>query len=79
MGQLDDLLTWHRVDPPDSRERVRNEQVQSQYQGNRNPFIDHPQLVQLLFGEQYGEIFGSCPEEPDGENKGEISANGEIN
>ena len=42
MGLLSTLLAWHQTDPPDARERERNEVVYS-FQGNRNPFIDHPQ------------------------------------
>ena len=39
---LSTLLAWHQADPPDARERERNEVVYS-FQGNRNPFIDQPQ------------------------------------
>lgn len=42
MGLLSTLLAWHQADPPDAAERARNEVIQS-FQGNRNPFIDHPE------------------------------------
>ncbi|WP_312917122.1 endonuclease [Stenotrophomonas sp.] len=42
MGLLSTLLQWHQADPPTARERERNEVVYS-FQGNRNPFIDHPE------------------------------------
>ncbi|MEN5117999.1 endonuclease [Luteimonas sp. TWI662] len=42
MGLLSTLLAWHQADPPDAAERARNEVVYS-FQGNRNPFVDHPQ------------------------------------
>lgn len=42
MGLLSTLLAWHAADPPDARERARNDVVYS-FQGNRNPFIDHPE------------------------------------
>ena len=42
MGLLSTLLDWHQADPPDAAERVRNEVIFS-FQGNRNPFIDHPE------------------------------------
>ena len=47
MGLLSVLLEWHRQDPPDARECLRNSVVY-QYQGNRNPFIDHPEWVSRL-------------------------------
>lgn len=42
MGLLSTLIAWHQADPPDDAERARNEVVYS-FQGNRNPFIDHPE------------------------------------
>ncbi|MCF5932996.1 endonuclease, partial [Xanthomonas perforans] len=36
------LLAWHQADPPDDAERARNEVIFS-FQGNRNPFVDHPE------------------------------------
>ncbi len=42
MGLLSTLLGWHQADPPTVAERERNEVIYS-FQGNRNPFIDHPE------------------------------------
>lgn len=42
MGLLSTLLAWHTQDPPDTAEQARNEVIFS-FQGNRNPFIDHPE------------------------------------
>ncbi len=42
MGLLSTLIEWHLSDPPDAAERARNEVIYS-FQGNRNPFIDHPE------------------------------------
>jgi endonuclease I len=42
MGLLSTLLQWHQQDPPNGAERIRNEAIQ-EFQGNRNPFIDHPE------------------------------------
>lgn len=38
------LKEWNRIDPPSAVEVNRNNYVES-IQGNRNPFIDYPQLV----------------------------------
>lgn len=48
MGLLATLLQWHQQDPVDERERLRNEVIYN-YQGNRNPFVDHPQWVACLY------------------------------
>lgn len=42
MGLLSTLIDWHLSDPPDAAERARNDVIYS-FQGNRNPFIDHPE------------------------------------
>lgn len=45
---LTTLLKWHMQDPPSLTEMVRNDGAQN-YQGNRNPFIDYPELaIQVL-------------------------------
>lgn len=41
------LLQWHAQDPPDNFEIARNEYIYSQ-QGNRNPFVDHPEWVKCI-------------------------------
>ena len=48
MGMLSTLLDWHLADPPDDFERRRNDLI-ADLQGNRNPFVDHPQWVQGIF------------------------------
>ena len=48
-GDLDDLLRWHIQDPVSEKEILRNQVVYT-YQGNRNPFIDNPDLVELIWG-----------------------------
>lgn len=42
MGLMSTLLQWHQFDPPNAAERIRNEAI-FEFQGNRNPFIDHPE------------------------------------
>jgi endonuclease I len=48
LGKLCTLLTWHSQDPIDSAEESRNNSIY-EYQGNRNPFIDHPEWVDTLY------------------------------
>jgi len=50
MGLLTTLRAWHEADPVDQKERDRNDVVFA-YQGNRNPFIDHPEWVAALFSQ----------------------------
>lgn len=46
MGLLSTLIAWHQADPPTAAERARNEVIYS-FQGNRNPFIDHPEWATM--------------------------------
>jgi endonuclease I len=48
MGKLSTLIQWHQQDPVDTAEQLRNEVIQT-YQGNRNPFIDHPEWVGCIY------------------------------
>lgn len=50
MGRLSVLLQWHEADPVDDAERARNDVIYAA-QGNRNPFIDHPEYVAYVFTE----------------------------
>ncbi len=38
------LKQWHKEDPPDAAEKARNDRIEF-LQGNRNPFIDTPNLL----------------------------------
>lgn len=49
MAKLSTLLQWHLEDPVDSFEQHRNDVIFS-LQHNRNPFIDHPEFVEKLWG-----------------------------
>jgi hypothetical protein len=49
MGKPSTLLAWHNADPVDGGEELRNDRVYSLYQANRNPFVDHPDRVNLTF------------------------------
>ncbi|MFH2051585.1 MAG: endonuclease [bacterium] len=53
MGMVSVLLQWHQQDPVDAKEASRNDVVYS-FQGNRNPFIDHPEWVDCIFAGNCG-------------------------
>ena len=48
------LLSWHRLDPVSKKELDRAIQV-NKIQGNRNPFIDYPDLVEYIWGNKQGQ------------------------
>lgn len=48
MGLLSTLIEWNNADPVDAKEMRHNDIVYS-YQGNRNPFVDHPEWVSGVF------------------------------
>lgn len=50
MANLNTLLRWNEEDPPDDAERRRNDLIYTNYQHNRNPFVDHPEWVQAIWG-----------------------------
>ncbi|USD39065.1 endonuclease [Ferrimonas sp. SCSIO 43195] len=68
IGTLCTLYAWNTLDPVDDFEKNRNNEVYK-YQGNRNPFIDRPELVK----EVYGAACGDDPT-PTLEVEGEITA-----
>lgn len=41
------LVNWHREDPVSALDLARNDAVYS-HQGNRNPFVDHPEFVESV-------------------------------
>ncbi len=48
------LLKWHRQDPVSQKEIDRNNAVY-EYQHNRNPFIDNPELVEYIWGDNQSD------------------------
>lgn len=60
IGKLETLLEWHLADPVDEFEFNRNEVIFS-WQGNRNPFIDHPEYVARIWGADLGSSLISIP------------------
>ena len=62
------MLQWARKDPVSQKEIDRNNAVESQ-QGNRNPFIDFPELAEYIWGTRTLETFyiadqGGAPTPP---------------
>ncbi|HHT82431.1 MAG TPA: hypothetical protein GX003_03205, partial [Acholeplasmataceae bacterium] len=49
VGNLNMFLKWHELDPVNEFEKTRNDRIYT-IQKNRNPFIDHPELVEIYFG-----------------------------
>ncbi|ALR30967.1 endonuclease I [Chryseobacterium sp. IHB B 17019] len=62
--ELNVLLTWHNQDPVSQAEINRNNASYT-YQGNRNPFIDNPNYVNLIWGSGSG---GGTTNPPTGTN-----------
>lgn len=54
IGTLCTLYEWSQLDAVDPFEQNRNNQVYK-YQGNRNPFIDRPELVKEVYGAACGD------------------------
>lgn len=60
------LLRWHREDPVSQKERDRNDAVYK-HQHNRNPFIDHPEMAEHIWGDKTEVAWSSSgtPVDPD--------------
>lgn len=61
------LLQWARQDPVSQKEIDRNDYVE-QFQGNRNPFIDFPELAEYIWGVRTSEEFKIADQEHNGGN-----------
>lgn len=58
------LMEWHRADPVSQKELDRNEAVY-RLQGNRNPYVDHPELAEYIWGSKQNTAWtddGDIPE-----------------
>lgn len=44
VGDVEELLSWHELDPVDQAELDRNDGIAT-YQGNKNPYIEHPEVL----------------------------------
>jgi endonuclease I len=56
-GVKSTLLKWNQLDPVNDWERNRNSIIYEKYQGNRNPFIDYPELADYIFGDSTSYIW----------------------
>ena len=63
MGKLSHLLKWNLNYAVQQRERNRNEGVEY-IQGNRNPFIDHPEYACKIWGNYNEETKSICSGSP---------------
>ena len=68
LGDLCVLYSWHILDPVNSDERNRNDEVYL-IQGNRNPFVDNENFVESI----WGEICDSVILDSDGDGVGDNS------
>jgi len=58
---IDLLMKWNNQDPVSDKEKTRIEAVYN-IQGNRNPFIDYPELANYIWGSDTAKVF-TFPEE----------------
>jgi len=54
-AKLSALMAWHKEDTVNAFERNRNEVIYG-YQKNRNPFIDHPEYAEKIWGSDTIEV-----------------------
>jgi len=54
-AELCTMYRWHFLDAVSENERKRNDVVES-YQGNRNPFVDNPQWVEDIWGDECDNV-----------------------
>lgn len=65
IGKISTLMKWHLTEPVSEAEITRNEEV-FKIQGNRNPFIDHPEYATRIYcndGESYNSVLKKVVEE----------------
>ncbi len=47
------LMDWNEQDPVSQKETDRNNAIYTDYQHNRNPFIDHPEYARMIWDESW--------------------------
>jgi predicted extracellular nuclease/endonuclease I len=63
LGKLCVLLAWSDADPIDEVERTRHDRIY-QYQGNRNPYVDNPEWIDLIYPESTCDAVIEPPTDP---------------
>ena len=69
MGRLSDLIKWNINYPVEDREKRRNEGAEY-LQGNRNPFIDHPEYACKIWGNANAATKALCANDTSGDTTG---------
>ncbi|MGM9873782.1 MAG: endonuclease [Bacilli bacterium] len=64
-GILTDILSWNKFDEVDTYEIHRNNLIYNNYQHNRNPFIDFPQWIDLIWNIDGTYYEGECYANPE--------------
>lgn len=76
---IDIIVKWHTDDPVSAKEIATNNDIYYNHQNNRNPYIDHPEYVGVIwnsFLENNSFVFGdSISIYPNPTNNGSISIN----
>lgn len=71
MGDLNALIAWHYIDPPDEFERRRNHTIATAsynpfyYTNNRNAFVDHPEFAWSIYEDQQNDSRLYVGDQPD--------------
>jgi len=50
------LMRWNEQDPVSQKEINRNNVIYSQYQHNRNPFVDHPEYARMIWDPTWSTV-----------------------
>lgn len=50
------LLRWNEQDPVSQKEINRNNAIYNDYQHNRNPFVDHPEYVRMIWDPTWNAV-----------------------
>lgn len=69
------LLKWHKQDPVSEKEVNRNNAVYA-VQGNRNPYVDYPQLADYVWGDSINYVFHINGDVEDGTGGGNTGGDG---